>query len=457
MTWLLNLSKGLLLLLLLTAVWIGVLWFAIRIDISRFNLLSLIGLHALPPALVWGSWLLWHRRAETSQISADEVAREKADAEQQAKKVADRSAFEAALRVRQFALDCRLAMVRSDQSDLIGTEAVGPISHSEEGATTGERLLSSLTIALSDLYGDCPGAQGLPIFVAESSAFDRTLATQAITACYAGAKLPQVRSLSNATAVAETIFSRFESEPNLPGAIFLSVDGFDKLDEDDEDPMLAQPKRADALVIMLFTHPEFDAAVAELESGVGKPEAQYDPMTPFWERNQRQLQGLAESLSRMPKDAVTSLAALPVLAQLRRPVAVTGNKQDKAWRSAIEQALINADLKQLQFDIPEATAEVPTEESVDEIPCAWLVHNAGSYEGSGDRLAALGKGLDAHGIDINIIRQATNVLAQVKLGAVDQWASVALALTRAQALDAPTLWAVFGTQSAVGLITNTKT
>ena len=95
-------------------------------------------------------------------------------------------------------------------------------------------------------------------------------------------------------------------------------------------------------------------------------------------------------------------------------------------------------------------------EAEEDIPCAWIVHNAGAYESSGDRLAALGRGLDAHGIELNIIRQATNVLAQVKLGVVDQWASVALALTRAKSLEAPTLWAVFGSRSAVGLITNVK-
>ena len=179
-------------------------------------------------------------------------------------------------------------------------------------------------------------------------------------------------------------------------------------------------------------------------------------MTPFWERNQRQLEGLSERLARLSGDASASLAQLPVLGQLRRPVAVAGKKADVAWCSAIEQALINANLKQLVFETEPASAAAADTSAKDDIPCAWLVHNAGSFETAGDKLAALGRGLDDHGINLNIIRQATNVLAEVKLGAVDQWASVALALARAQALEAPTLWAAFGSHSAVGLVT-TKT
>jgi len=456
MSWLLIRMTRFALLLALVLAWIGVLWFAIRIDISKFNLLSLIGLHTLPPFLVWASWLLWRRRAEKAKISAEETARENAAAEQQAKQESDRRAFEEALRTRQFALDCRWAMVRSDQPDLIGADEVEPMPISEDSVTTGERLLASLTMALSELYGNCPGAQHLPIFVAESVAFDRALATQAVTACCEGVHLPQMRVLSSATAVADAIFSRFESEPHLPGALFLTVDGSDRQDDDEDEWMVSQPKSADALVILLFTHPEFDVAFADLETGTGKTDDQYDPMTPFWARNKRQLQGLSESLARMPNYAVASLAALPVLGQLRRPVEVAGKKPDSAWRSAIEQALINADLKKLLFETQAEVADASGDETAEDIPCAWLVHNAGSYETSGDRLAALGKGLDAHGIEINIIRQATNVLAQVKLGAADQWASVALALTRAQALEAPTLWAAFGTHSAVGLVTNAK-
>jgi hypothetical protein len=442
-------------LLVLIAAWVGVLWFAIRIDISRFNLLSLIGLHALPPFAVWTSWLIWRRRSQQAKINAAEEAQKQAVAEQQAQQESARKAFEESLRNRQFALDCRWAEVRSDQPELVGADEVVPMSGADDGASPGERLLSSLTNTLSDLFSLCPGAQGLPIFVAESALFDRELAARSVAACCDAKNLPLVRVLPAADGVAEAIFSRFESDPHAPGALFLAVDGSSVVgDEDDDEFDTIESRHADALVVLLFTHPDYDLAFKELEAAPRQAREAVDPMTPFWERNRLQLQGLSERLARIPTDARMSLMELPILGQLRRPVAVAGKKAETAWRSAIEQALINADLKKLEFQSDQhdqvATVEVDAE---DEIPCAWIVHNAGSYETSGDRLAALGSGLDAHGIELNIIRQATNVLAQVKLGVVDQWASVALAVTRAQALEAPTLWAAFGVRSAVGLVT----
>lgn len=453
MTWLFSLLTRFLALLVLLAAWVGILWFGVRFDISRFNLLSLIGLHALPPLTLWTSWLIWRRRSEQAKITAEEEAQKQAAAEQQAQLEASRKAFEESLRTRQFAVDCRWAEMRSGQPELVGADEVVPLSDADGSAAPAERLLASLTKTLSDLFSQCPGAQRLPIYVAESALFDRELAARAVAACCEASNQPQVRILPAADSVAEAVFSRFESDPLAPGALFLAVDGPSVVEDDDADEFAStEPKHADALVVLLFTHPDFDLAFNELEATPGQAGDEVDPMTPFWERNRRQLQGLSERLARMPTEARTSLMELPILGQLRRPVAVAGKKAETAWRSAIEQALINANLKKLEFqDVKTAATEADTE---DEIPCAWIVHNAGSYETSGERLAALGRGLDAHGIELNIIRQATNVLAQVKLGAVDQWASVALAITRAQALEAPTLWAAFGARSAVGLVTN---
>lgn len=455
MSWLFSLLTRFLALFLLLAAWVGVLWFGFRFDISRFNVLSLIGMHALPPIAVWGSWLIWRRRAQQAKLSAAEETQKQAEAAQQAQQDAARKNFEEALRTRQYAVDCRWAEVRSNQAELMGAEEVVPIS-ADASSTAEERLLASLTDTLSDLFGQCPGAQRLPIYVAESALFDRELAARAVAACCDEKQQPQVRILPAVDGVAEAVFSRFESDPLAPGALFLTMDGPSAIDDDDEGELeLMEPKHVDALVVLLFTHPDFDLAFNELEAAPGHDGDEVDPMTPYWERNRRQLQGLTERLARMPLEMRSSLFELPILGQLRRPVAVAGKKAETAWRSAIEQALINANLKKLVFSVePTEKTDAEEAEAEDEIPCAWIVHNAGSYETSGERLAALGRGLDAHGIELNIIRQATNVLAQVKLGAVDQWASVALALSRAQALEAPTLWAAFGARSAVGLVTH---
>ena len=457
MYWLVDLVKRFLFLSILIAVWVGILWFVIRLDISRFNFLSLAAIHALPPLSAWGGWSLWQRYAAAKKLKDEKAAKEQVVVEKQVKRDTERKSFDAALRERQFALDCRWAIVCSDQAELISSGEVETLSESDGNTPAGDRLLALLTQSLTSFFEECPGAQRLPIFVAESALFDREQASDAIKASCKAGILPQVRVLPFAEGVANAIFSRFESDPSLPGALFISVDGSNQPASDDGDALISVPlKTADSLVVLLFTHPEYAAAITELSSGPNPVGEQVDPMTPFWERDQRQLQGLTERLSRFPVEARDSLAAQEVFGKLRRPVEVAGKKPESAWRSAIEQALINAELKPLHFKDESKDVETKTDETEEDIPCAWIVHNAGACESSGDRLATLGLGLDAHGIKLHIIRQATNVLAQVNLGVVDQWASVALALTRAKSLEAPTLWAAFGSRSSVGLITNTK-
>ena len=457
-----NLIKRSVLLFVLIAVWVGVLWFGIRLDISRFNLLGLIGLHAGPPILAWASWSIWRRRSEAAKIKTKESEQEQAEAAQKTQHESAQRAFEETMRMRHFALDCRWAAVYSSQPDLVedGTVALMP---SSDGAAS-ERLLASLSQLLPDLFESCPAARGLPIYIAESPTLDYAQAARVVAGCCHASNLPPIMALPASTTpgVADAIFSRFESDPHLPGALFLAVDGPDVPclgeDDDDQDDLTAQPKQADAMVALLFTHPNLDTALADIITGAGRAENhQYDPMTPFWERNQRQLQGLSERLARLPEEVRTSLPELPVLGQLRRPVEVSGKNQNSAWRNAIERALINANLKQLSFEVEKGTVAATKKDTEEDIPCAWVVHNAGSYETSGDTLSLLGTGLSAHGIDLNIIRQATNVQADVKLGAVDQWASVALALTQSQALHTTTLWATFGACGAVGFVTNAKT
>ena len=94
MTWLFSLMKRLVLLLVLTAVWVGVLWFGIRLDISRFNLLSLIGLHTVPPFAAWASWSIWRRRSEAAKIKTEENEREQAEAAQATQRESARHAFQ---------------------------------------------------------------------------------------------------------------------------------------------------------------------------------------------------------------------------------------------------------------------------------------------------------------------------------------------------------------------------
>jgi len=454
MSWLFNLFKRLLQLTGLTAAWVALLWFGIRPNINNFSILSLVGLHALPPLGVWSSWLMWRRWSQARKQKVEEEKQAQAVAEQQALQEAQRKAFEESMRHRQYAIDCRWATVCSDQPNLIGAEEVMPLDVEDVTTTTTERLAASLQMQIADLAVNLPGILRLPVFVVESEVFDRAHAAQAIAAACPDQVQPAVRILPTTDGVVASIFARFESDPSMPGALFIAVDGFDKLDEEDSDEFsYNDPKPTDALVLMLCTHPHFDAALQEISNQASVGSEQYDPMTPFWERNRDQLKGLSERLVKLQRDTLDAISTLPVLGQLRRPAEVAGKKAETAWARAIEHALINASLLPLAFQEDKPDAKPDESEERDTVACGWIVHNAGSFETAGEKLSALGRGLDDHGIRLNIIREATNVLAQAKLGTADQWASVALALLRAQALESPTLWAVFGSRPSVGLVT----
>ena len=443
------------------ALWVGVLWFVIRLDFSRHSLLSVISIHLFPPLLAWGGWLFWRRHVRVAKMNADAAEKAREAAEHTAQRETALQAFQEQMQTRRYAIDCRWASVVSDglADALPNTVGLIAIPRVDEVLTGFEnRATAVVATVLSKLLAECPAVQYLPVYVRASPAFDLAQAVAAVrTLRDASGSAPEVSGLAREDEIAATIFARFEREPDLPGALFLTVDGPFNGDEQDEgDFSIAKPKHVDAVVVMLFTHPDLAAAYSKLTMEVGEATSAYDPMTPFWERKRGLQTGLVERLSQLPAGVPATLLELPIVAQLRRPVEVSGPKLDRAWSGALAQSLINANLKQQAFVWDMASpAEVPPQESdaESEMQCAWLVHNAGSFESTGDRLAVLGKALDTHGIDLNIIRQGTNVLADVTLGALDQWVSVAFALARAQQLEASTLWATFGTRSAVGMIT----
>jgi hypothetical protein len=440
------------------ALWVGVLWFVIRLDFSHKNLLSVISIHLLPPLLAWGGWAFWRRQRGLAKTNAESAAKARAEADQIAQRESALQAYQEKLRIQRYALDCRWASVVSDGlADSLSDETQISIARFEAHDRI-DNLSAVVVDTLSKLFAECAGAQYLPVYVAESPAFDLTQTVVVLKSLRgASANAPKVSALPRDDEIIATIFDHFEREPDLPGAIFIAVNGaFGSEHEDQMDDFsLAKPKLVNALVVMLFTNPALASASAKLASESGDGTADYDPMTPFWERKQAAHTGLVERLSQMPAGAPTALLELPVMAQLRRPTEVAGPKPDRAWSGALEQCLINANLKQKTFVWDNATPPEATHsgEESEEINCAWVVHNAGSFEHAGDRLASLGKALDAHSIDLNIIREGTNVLAEVKLGALDQWVSVALAILLSQKFEAPTVWAMFGARSAMGLIT----
>ena len=450
MTWLFSLMKRLVLLLVLTAVWVGVLWFGIRLDISRFNLLSLIGLHTVPPFAAWASWSIWRRRSEAAKIKTEENEREQAEAAQATQRESARHAFAETMRVRHFALDCRWATVYSSQPDLADDGSVVTLMPSRDGATT-DRLLASLGELLPDLFESCPAAQGLPIYIAESTALDYAQAARVVTACCNVSNLPPIMALPTSAAAADAIFSRFENDPNLPGALFLAVDGPNTpnfIEDNDGEDEPVQPKQADVVVALLFTHPNLDTALADVMTGAGRADNhQYDPMTPFWERNQRQLQGLSERVARLPEKVRTSLPELPVWGQLRRPARI--EVEEKTHRTqnlshVLEQAGINAALIEKPF---ETTTAAPVELTAPQKikDNGWVVHNAGTVDMYGSRLASISSAMSGAGIELALTHESTNVATAGDYGCATPYLMLALAAAKVAELQKPSLVTHFQT------------
>ena len=98
MSWLYTLVRRFLVLSIITTVWVAILWFVIRIDVKHFNLLSLVGLHALPPLLAWGGWTWWRWHAAATKIKAEEAKKEQVIVEKQEQHDVARKAFDNSLR-----------------------------------------------------------------------------------------------------------------------------------------------------------------------------------------------------------------------------------------------------------------------------------------------------------------------------------------------------------------------
>lgn len=431
----------------LSAVWIALLWFVLRIDFSRQNILSVLSLHALPPLVLWGGWALWKSRAQALQRKAQLRAEEQQQAEQAAQYEAAKTDYEEQMRSRCFAVDCRWVQVAS--SDLaatalsnVGDNVVALSSHRAEAPASWTQTVASV---LENLYTACPGVRYLPVYSADSS-----LDLVGVSESRHEASIPRTaqRYLSD-EGVAAGILGCFERDPSLLGAVFIAADG--ATEEPAVEPAQIHPgtKQADAIVVMLVTHPRLRDLTPKADNQVVSP---HNEMTPFWERG---VTGASELNNGLPERVQHDLWQMPIWGQVHKPAVIQGKKSASTWRVAMERALINARLKVSPFvwekaDLASAAPEPTAEES--EIECAWLVHNAGCFERAGDHLSALGRALSEFDVNLDLINTGSNLTAEVQLGKVEAWVSLALAIARAKHLNAPTLWANFSYTSEVGFV-----
>lgn len=429
----------------LSAIWIAVLWFVLRIDFSRQNMLSVLSLHALPPLLLWGGWALWKSRAQSVQRKAELRAEEQQLAEQASQREAAKAAYDAQMRERCFALDCRWAQVASSELAAatlsnIGDELVALASQRAQAPGSWTQTVASV---LENLYSACPSARYLPVYAPDASlelARVSELSSETSTLRATQQFLPDDGMVAG-------ILACFERDPGLIGAVFVAADGAVEQAPAVLNPSQEASKQADAIVVMLITHPRLRAMVLESE----RP-SQHDVMTPFWERG---VPGIAEASNGLPIHVQRDLGQMPLWGQLHKPAIVQGKKSAAAWRAAMEIALVNAHLKPAPFvweKSQDAFAAPETKQEEAEINCAWLAHNAGRFEQAGEHLSALGRALSEFEVNLDLIKTGSNVTAEVQLGKVDSWVSVALAMARSKQFNAPTLWANFSHTPQIGFV-----
>ena len=153
--------KKLLLLILLLALWIALLWFAIGIDLSKHGNALLVAIHVLPPLVLWGGWLWWRAwrvrtkdAREAAEVEAKRAALEKQRGE-------SRAQFDKELAARRTLVDFRWLQMRDLSKH-------GDAGHLEISADGVEVMLidADLTAIADESPAAWPGAQLTEFFAA---------------------------------------------------------------------------------------------------------------------------------------------------------------------------------------------------------------------------------------------------------------------------------------------------
>lgn len=391
-------------LLALSGLWAGLLWFGIAPAFAQYSPLALIGMHALPPlALTGGISLLIQqrqlRRARDAQAAVDARAEEESLAAAAAK---ERHARE--LAQRQFGVPV-LAITFAGWLERGGSDAVTPgaeavavlpcdeveahedVADCSEANVAGDDLGLALPLAdaLAETYALCPGAAAFALYVrgpgewsgkqsidvVRAALADRRLPFSGADAGHAeGIPFPVVHALPAAAGVGEALVGLFDEDSGLPGAVVLAFDSphartAASADEAEElAPAEVERRRwlglpAQGVVALVLGNPALGAMVAQVEAaragaGEGVSGAEEGTggavMRPYWESGNTLTGALVPLAALSPPDRLALTESMP-LGSLHRPVAGECvarpgrvNALAEAARRAVERALVNARL-----------------------------------------------------------------------------------------------------------------
>jgi len=463
-------ARALFLLTLLVVGWGAALWFIVVPDFSTWSLPRLAVVHVAPPFVAWSIWCWGCRRRQQRNAARAVRQEELAAQERQAALEAARVQHAAEQRRLQFGCDCLgLAMVTTattDEPPAPAGDCIHVATIDKHDLTEANDLLEQLhpgiDEALGALYSQCGAAAHFPIYLAPPS----DMSGEAVIATVRQVQArfldgPGVVKMTTAPvvflpqrdSVADSLISLFETNPELPGAVILAFDSpwwrAQRL-ADDDDRQDGESTVRDGLsrwlgapgqgVIALFvTHPELPAMLINLT----RQQHPDDPMTPYWER----LVGSAtphSALARLSDREYDTLRAQTPLARIHRSASTQldasdakqslrqGFAQDVA--TLIERAQIHATQIHLSLDAKTPVIADETSSSSPATRCDWLVHNTGSVDCGGPRLASLGVALIKRGFDLDPIDAATNVVVNIgDLGQARSLGMLALAVARTAA------------------------
>lgn len=483
-----------LVLLLAALSWVATLWLLIRPDFSRWPEPGIILVHAAPPLAAWLAWVWLLRRL---RIRKDAEAKARVEQEQAERNAALEEAHkkqEAEMRQRRFACDCR-AIAISCLSPQLDTPIAGTalphvdIDHREAGDPDGaagailDTLTPSIADALSKIYLACRASAVFPIYVAPPSeasgeevlAKVRSIHAELIDTLDTGMGpstcSPSILFLPVRDCAANSVLSLFESAPDLPGAIVLAFDsprsrriagdGFDDERTPEQVKRVQQSGHpAEGVIAMLLTHVELPSmlvAVDTIDAG------ERDAMTPFWESS-LQPGGHLAMLVAANDDARSELALMPVLGRIHRASSQQASPRHtgvlaltRLVQGTLERAQVNAGLIDPPFSVegaPKGALKKNAEDSNQAPRCSWIIHNAGSVELAGKRLAALGSALYYFGIDLSPVDMASSMNVVTRIGDLGQAAPVgqlALGVAEAARQTGPVLCAEYSGDDGIAM------
>jgi hypothetical protein len=356
---------------------------------------------------------------------------------------------------------------------------IRPVELADEPDRQESALLAclgpSIAEALHSVYMTCRASAAFPIYVlppagipgeevlAHLRAAHSTIAEEIAAEHGVRPASTSILFLPAGDSVPGSILSLFESAPDMPGALILAFDSpylrtLVSEQAFDDDPDTAETSRnrlsgkpSEAVVALLMTNAELPSMLSAMSSRHEPGER--DSMTPFWEKAIH-AGGPMEVLSRMTQELRAELAELPVLGRVHRATIRQPNGQrtgvlelTRLFQDALEQAQINAGLIAPPFvfnEAPPAADETKAKKSTE--ACGAIVHNAGSVEVAGKRLAALGSALYYFEIDLSPVDNdaALNVVTRIgDTGCASGIGQLALALVYAAQNAKPALCAEF--------------